>query len=105
MTDQLAVLDTLSDRRDVWSLLHRLPPASRVAFLADVCQGIRPVAGRVPAPTPNGFGRLLAEARRCDRADEMLTNAVYADLLQLFHTWNVDAVRTATRLEALARRS
>lgn len=104
MTSQIEVLDNGDDRKEVWSLLHRLPPPVRVEFLAHACGMAKPGPHcRLPAPVPNGFARLLAEARRCDRADEMLTNSVYADLLQLFHTWGVDAAKAAVTLEAWGR--
>ena len=96
-------LDTLDDRREVYHLLHRLPPARRVAFLADCCGRVTAPGGNRPAAA--GFGRLVREAGRCDRGDERLTVAVYTDLLALAAQWRLDLAAAAVRLERWGRSS
>ncbi len=98
--------DTLDDRREVWHLLHRLPPAGRVAFLAGRCRLAAPTpAGAPPRPSYLRMRpRVRAAARGCDAADRGLTNEVYADLVLLDLQYAVPLGGTAAALEALTRR-
>lgn len=97
-------LDTRSDRTALWHLLHRLSPADRVRFLERRCALIAPANGRLPAPVPGGFALMVKEACRCDRADERLTNAVYADLWGLVSGWDADPLEIALDAEEWVRR-
>lgn len=105
MKPSYLTLDTKDDRREIWSLLHRLPPAARLAYLEKCCAAIRGLNryGNGPVPAP-GMRAMADEARRCGRADERLTNSVYLDLLQVAANMGLDLVRVALDLEALARR-
>jgi hypothetical protein len=97
-------LDTRSDRTALWHLLHKLPPADRVRFLARRCALVKPAHGRLPAPAPGGFDLMVKEAMRCDRADERLTNSVYADLWGLVSGWDADLLEIALDAEEWVRR-
>lgn len=97
-------LDTRSDRAAIWHALHRLPPADRVRFLAHRCALVKPAQGRLPAPAPGGFNLMVKEALRCDRADERLTNGVYADLWGLVSGWGADLLEIALDAEEWVRR-
>jgi hypothetical protein len=99
----ILAIDTLDDRREVWHLLHRLPPARRVAFLADCCSRVRDCRGNRPVPSAR-MAPALAAARRCDRADHRLTTMLYTDLLMLAAQWGLDPAAAAVRLEAWVRR-
>lgn len=97
-------LDTRSDRTALWHLLHKLPPTDRVRFLERRCALIAPANGRLPAPAPGGFDLMVKEAYRCDRADERLTNSVYADLWGLVSGWDADLLEIALDAEEWVRR-
>lgn len=96
-------LDTLDDRREIWHLLHRLSPASRVAFLRRWCDRIRAANKHGNGPAPMGFDTLIREANRCERGNERLTNTVYCDLVAASAQWELDLVAVAADLEAEAR--
>jgi len=97
-------VDTVDDRREVWHLLHRLPPDHRVAFLQWACKQVPPTnANRLPEPAVWKMRATADLARRCDRADNALTNECYSDILQLAATWGLDLVKTAHALERLVR--
>jgi hypothetical protein len=100
----LLTLDTLDDRRELWHLLHRLPPVERVRFVGFACQRVR-AANDGQGPRPARYRELLDAARRCDHADRALTNAAYLDLLHLAANWKLDLGGAAVRLEALARQA
>jgi hypothetical protein len=97
-------LDTKDDRRELWHLLHRLPPERRVAFLAGWCRVVRARDPRGCGPMPFGMEGMVADARRCDRGDDRLTNAVYVDLVSLANQWGLDLAEVAADLEAAVRR-
>lgn len=97
-------LDTRSDRTALWHALHRLPPIDRVRFLVLRCAAVKPAQGRLPAPAPGGFDLMVKEAYRCDRADERLTNSVYADLWGLVSGWDADMLEIALDAEEWVRR-
>lgn len=97
-------LDTRSDRTAIWHTLHKLAPADRVRFLAHRCALVKPAHGRLPAPAPDGFDVMVKESQRCDRADERLTNSVYADLWGLVSGWGADLLEIALDAEEWVRR-
>lgn len=98
------VHDNLDDRRELWHLLHRLPPAWRVSFLEWCC---KQVAGRYGPVRPRAkvFGPLLDHSRRDDRADLVTTNEVYLDVYRLGHQYGLDLDAACRRLEAVAKRN
>jgi hypothetical protein len=99
MNQRITLDDDLDSRREVWHLLHRLPPQARVLFLVDAAARCRAdAAGRLPAPLVWKMQTTLDQARRCDRADERLTNEIYADLIVMWGNWNLDAMETTLRL-------
>lgn len=93
----LLAVDTLDDRREIFHLLHRLPPASRIAFVNRVCKSVV-LKGSATHP---GVGRstfaLAALAMRNDKANEALTTDLFFDLWHLamqFENFNWDSVLT-----------
>lgn len=105
MTNQLIVLDDKDSRRELWGLIHRLPPRMRVEFLQDCCGRVATRNRmRLPVPAVWKMRATVDQAYRCDKADTVLTNEIYMDLVQLFNTYDLDALATATRLEALVKR-
>jgi len=102
MTAPLLLLDTLSDRREIWSLLHRLSPARRLAFLWWVCKAASKPGANCPEPVPE-MREYVRQAMRCDRADERLTNMVYADTWAVANQYDFDMGRGAVALERYAR--
>ncbi len=107
MKPQHLTLDTLSDRRDLFQLLHRLPPRTRLDFLKSCCRAVPPPEGR-PHRLPEPFvspklARNLDRAYRSDPEDQRVTSEIYLDLLTLANDHGLDLVATAVRLEALVR--
>lgn len=98
----LLVLDTHDDRREIWHLLHRLPPPARVRFLAWCCSVVPGVRGNRPLPQP--MPEMVRDAMRCDRGDQRLTNSVYWDICVLSAQWGLDLRSAAGQLERLVRR-
>ena len=97
-------LDTLSDRREIHALLHRLPPQRRVAFLKWACTQVpRNNENRLPEPAVWKMAATVDMAGRCDRADLALSNEIYADLLSLAAQFQLDLVTVATSLERLVK--
>lgn len=95
-------LDTLDDRREVWRLLHRLPPADRLAVLEACCRSLARPGRPCPVPVPEMARVMVPEAARCGRADDRLTNAIYLDLLNVAANFGLDLVAVARDLEAVA---
>lgn len=100
--NQLLVLDDRDSRREVWHLLHRLPPRARVAFLAHCCTLVP--KGNLPEPVVYGMREKVRAAHHDERGDVRLTNDVYGSLLQLFNDFALDAARTAVTLEEWVKR-
>jgi hypothetical protein len=96
---QLLSIDTRDDRLEIWTLLHRLPPADRLLFVGWACAQAPQGKGRLPAPVPAMMRVSVDEARRDDRASQMHTNECYTDLLALLNTFDVDAMKLACELE------
>jgi len=92
VTSSLLYLDTVDDRREIHSLLHRLPPADRVRFLRWACRAC-PARNdkKIPVPSTWSMQTTLEQAYRCDRGDLRLTNEIYADVMSLLNTWDLDA--------------
>lgn len=96
--------DTLDDRREVWRLLHRLPPGKRVRFLQWAAEQSKIVKGNKPVHTTP---RSVVEAAIRDYgngADTNLTNSLYTELGMLYVQWNVDPKTIAEELEQRVRR-
>lgn len=103
MASQLVTMDTLDDRRELWHLLHRLPPVRRVAFLAWCCTQVSGPGGTRPGPSSRNQPAVAA-ARLDDKADERLTNMMYGDLLMLGAQWGLDLAKAAVTLESWVKR-
>lgn len=94
-------LDTLDDRRELFHLLHRLPPRARYGYLVRCCEAVKDGLGNGLFPVPS-MRRMVDEAGRCGRADDRLTNAVYGDILALAANRNLDLAAVALDLEQVA---
>jgi hypothetical protein len=99
----VVVMDTKDDRRELWSLLHRLPPGARVAFLMRCCSEVRKRDKYSNGPVATGFEEMVREAQRCDRGDDRLTNEVYGQMIILSSQWGLDLYRAGLELERRAR--
>lgn len=96
--------DTLDSRRELHTLLGKLPPRERIAFLEWACKQVpQNEKGYLPVPRVGEMQTTCDMAYRCDRADLRLTNEVYFDLLQLAATYHLDLLKAAVILEKLAR--
>lgn len=102
MSQSLITLDTLDDRRELWHLLHRLPPRRRVSFLAWCCGKVRRPDGNGPVASSR-MAETIAGAARCDRFDHRLTNEIYGDVLALSAQWGLDLAAAAAELERRVR--
>lgn len=96
-------LDTLDDRRAVWSLIHRLPPARRLRYLERCCLAVSDQHGNGPRPTPEMRTKAVPDALRCERGNDRLTNMIYADLLGMACNLHLDFAAVALDLERIAR--
>jgi hypothetical protein len=95
-------VDSVDDRREIWHLLHRMPPVKRLRYLYRCCEAVRDGLGNGLFPLPS-MNSMVDDAQRCDRGDERLTNAVYVDLLQLAANRNLDLAAVAIDLEGIAK--
>ncbi|HYH67752.1 MAG TPA: hypothetical protein VD866_23850 [Urbifossiella sp.] len=95
------VMDTLSDRRDIWHLLNRLAPKARVRFVGWCCERITNEVGHRPVPRYNR--ELIDLAYRDDSADLRVTNSAWTDLLNLSSQWGLDLGVAAVELERRVR--
>lgn len=100
---RLSYLDTLDDRRVVWTALHGLPAEKRVCVLAHVARLVAGYSGaglRVKAD-------LWETAKSADRVyglGTILTNEVYRDLWLLVSNYGLDPVRMGTVVVEFARK-
>lgn len=103
MKNALLLVETLSDRRDLWHLLHRLHPFRRLQFLHWCCvTASRPEA---PCPTPTLEMRTYArDAVRTDECDLRLTNMIYLDLAAIGQQYDFDLGRAMLVLERWVRK-
>lgn len=97
----LLLMDTRMDRRDIWALLHRLPPRRRVAFVAAMCERAAPLTGNRPVPRYDR--EVLDRAYRDDSADRYVTNQCYGDVVALAGQWRLDLSAAACELERWVR--
>ncbi len=101
----LLILDTKEDRREVFHLLHRLPPRTRIAFLQWACKQVPQGPGcHLPVPAIWKMATTLDRAYRNDAEDVRLSSEVWLDLLSLYSTYGLDPLKTAMALESLVRR-
>ncbi len=103
MSHPLLTFDTLSDRRDLWTLLHRLHPRRRVAFLTAACRSVERPGNPCPVPDPD-FWRLARDATHCERSSEKLTTTVYTCLASISAQYDLDLMKAAVKLEELVRK-
>lgn len=97
-------LDTLDDRREIYHLLHRLPPAGRVAYLDWCCRrATLGTSGAHPRPATWLHSR-ARDAGRCDRADDRLTTEIYVDVVSLANAYRFDLPAALTELVRRVRR-
>lgn len=99
-------LDTLDDRRELWHLLHRLPPRDRFAFLGWCCrQCFLPNSRIHPQPSWFRMGpRIKSATWGDDVQDNALTNEIYTDIWALVMQYELSVRRTAAALEICVRR-
>lgn len=94
-TKQLLTIDTLDDRREIHTLLSKLEPRTRINFLSWACRQAPQGRGKLPVPAVFQMQTTLRDSYRCDRADERLTNEIYADILSLCANFGVDVMTVA----------
>lgn len=105
MKNPILIIDTVDDRREIWHLLHRLPPADRVRFLQAVSALVKPnEVGHLPVPSIWQMQTRIQDAYRSDRDDEWLTNEVYCDTLQILNVWKVHPDQLTQLLTEWVRR-
>lgn len=101
MAPTLLAVDTLDDRRELHTLLHKLHPRKRVRFVEWCCAAVtRP---RQSAPVVTTGEQMVREAERCERGDDRLTNDCLMMLYSLGSQWALDMPRAAKVLEAYVR--
>lgn len=102
MTPTLLAVDTLCDRRELHTLLHKLHPRKRVRFVEWCCATVtRP---RQSAPVVTTDEQQVRDAERCERGDDRLTNLCLMDVYALGSQWNLDLPRAAKVLEEYVRK-
>lgn len=105
MKSQLLQFDTRDDRREVCTLLAKLSPAERIAWLRWCCKqatlgGKRGMHPKIQRKTLE----LADQARRSDDADQRLTLDLYFDLWALSAQWKFEVATAVTELERRVRR-
>lgn len=96
--------DNLDDRREIFHLLNRLSPASRLGVLAHACREAVLPNSQVH-PFVNSETRRLAEQARWDSAaDERLTLTIFWDLWHLSVSFRLDFESLLKRLLRQVRR-
>lgn len=103
MKSSLLLLDTLDDRREIHSLLHRLSPRDRVRFLARCCRRVTDARGYGPRVSLWRMRERIDASYRCGKADDGLTNECYGDILVMAASWGLDLLAVAAELEQVAR--
>ena len=105
IVENIRSLDTLDDRREVWSLLARLSPRARYQFLAWACsQCFLPHTRVHPTPSWLRMGKRIRDATAGDESQDLaLTNEIYTDLWMLVTQYRLSARATAERLEAFVK--
>lgn len=102
MKNALLIADTLSDRRDLWHLLHRLPPARRLQFLRWCCVTASRPGENCPTPVPE-MRQHVADALGTDQnalhASLRLTNEIYMDLAAIGQQYDFDLNKAMIVLE------
>lgn len=94
----LLVMDNVSDRREMWHLLHRMPPRDRVRFLKWACGQVGGPGVRT-RPEPTYERSLIDLAYRDDSADLRVTNLVYYDVWVLVGQWEADPIKLGIELD------
>lgn len=105
-------LDTLDDRREVWTALIRgLTPVQRCDFLDWCCELLRATSppsvqhiARHAKANRVQMRNMIRLATQGDAvADAVLTNEIYADIAGLCHQWGLDYLTVARELESWAK--
>lgn len=96
--------DTLDDRREVYHLLSKLPPAQRVGWLDWACRQATLGASGVRPIVQQKTRQLAHQARWDSAADRRLTLEVYFDLWMMSLNYRVDFDVLLRLLERSARR-
>jgi hypothetical protein len=93
------VHDNLDDRREIYCLLDKMPPALRLSWLDWACR--RAVLGSSCVhPVVSQRTRALARQARWDSAaDRRLTHEIFRDLWMLDVSFRVDFEQLLRRLE------
>lgn len=103
MKNALLLVDSLSDRRDLWEILHRLHPFRRLKFLTWCCVS----ASRPHNPCPKPIREMADFARaamRTDFDDLRLTNMIYLDLAAVGQQYDFDLGKAMIVLERWMRK-
>ena len=95
-------LESLDDRREIWHLLHRMPPAARLSYLYKCCEAVKDGLGNGLFPLPS-MKQMVRDAEHCERGNERLTNAVWTDALQLCANRGLCLAAVALDLEQVAK--
>lgn len=97
-------LDTLDDRKEIYTLLARLSPARRLAWLRWCCRrAVVPNSATHPGPARKTV-ELAELARRDSSADERLTLDVFFDFWNLTGlNYELDPQLALNRLVEMAR--
>lgn len=102
MTPTLLAVDTLDDRRELHTLLHKLHPRKRVRFVEWCCAVVaRP---HQSSPVVMTGEQMVREAERCERGDDRLTNDCLMMLYSLGSQWSLNMPAAARSLEAYVRK-
>lgn len=102
MKNTLLLVDNVSDRRDLWHMLHRIHPVRRLQFLRWCC--VTASTPNAPCPTPTiEMASHTRDAIRADAYDERLTNMIYFDLAAIGQQYDFDLGKAMVVLERWVR--
>ena len=98
------ILNTKDDRREIITLLGKLPPAERRAFLGWCCRQVDQNCRTLPTPSRRDvpFMRL---AYRDDDTDWRYTLSLFYDFWALVMQYGCDPLTLSLELERLVRRA
>lgn len=104
MGSETLLYDTRDDRRELWHLLHRVPPLWRICWLECCCQRVvlQGTTRNHPVVSQR-MQQITEEAYQEDRSDQALTNQVYYDFWILVHQWQLQPLEALLQAEQMAQ--
>lgn len=101
---QFLVYNTLDDRREIHSLLSRLPPLLALRWLEQLCLKAKH-HGTHPGPSRSMRERAFIAERKGGEFHRRFVNEVYMDVWMVCSQYNLNIDDAVRNLEALVRKA